>query len=265
MKQTIALVDDDRNILTSVTMTLEQEGFLVAPTPTARARCTAWRRGRRIWRCWTSRCRGWTGWSCCSGCARARAMPVIFLTSKDEEVDQLMGLRLGRRRLHHQAVQPAPAAGAHPRPAAPQRGEQGGRLRRRARRGDRARRADAGRDQAPMHLEGPRHPADGDRVPAGEGAGDAAWHGEVARPADRRRLWREHLCRRPHHRQPRRARAQELPPRPTTSSTISRRCTASGIATRNSDIPAPAGDPARPRHLPPSPASGGGKVRGCGR
>ena len=30
MKQTIALVDDDRNILTSVSMTLEQEGFLVA-------------------------------------------------------------------------------------------------------------------------------------------------------------------------------------------------------------------------------------------
>jgi two-component system response regulator ChvI len=27
MKQTIALVDDDRNILTSVSMTLEQEGF----------------------------------------------------------------------------------------------------------------------------------------------------------------------------------------------------------------------------------------------
>ena len=29
MKQTIALVDDDRNILTSVSMTLEQEGFTV--------------------------------------------------------------------------------------------------------------------------------------------------------------------------------------------------------------------------------------------
>ncbi len=29
MKQTIALVDDDRNILTSVQMTLEQEGFQV--------------------------------------------------------------------------------------------------------------------------------------------------------------------------------------------------------------------------------------------
>ena len=29
MKQTIALVDDDRNILTSVAMTLEQEGFQV--------------------------------------------------------------------------------------------------------------------------------------------------------------------------------------------------------------------------------------------
>ena len=41
MKQTIALVDDDRNILTSVAMTLEQEGFRSAPTPTARARCRA--------------------------------------------------------------------------------------------------------------------------------------------------------------------------------------------------------------------------------
>ena len=29
MKQTIALVDDDRNILTSIQMTLEQEGFQV--------------------------------------------------------------------------------------------------------------------------------------------------------------------------------------------------------------------------------------------
>ena len=29
MKQTIALVDDDRNILTSVSMTLEQEGYTV--------------------------------------------------------------------------------------------------------------------------------------------------------------------------------------------------------------------------------------------
>jgi two-component system response regulator ChvI len=29
MPQTIALVDDDRNILTSVSMTLEQEGYAV--------------------------------------------------------------------------------------------------------------------------------------------------------------------------------------------------------------------------------------------
>ncbi|MFC1673550.1 response regulator, partial [Pseudomonadota bacterium] len=29
MSQTIALVDDDRNILTSVSMTLEAEGFIV--------------------------------------------------------------------------------------------------------------------------------------------------------------------------------------------------------------------------------------------
>ena len=29
MKHTIALVDDDRNILTSISMTLEQEGYTV--------------------------------------------------------------------------------------------------------------------------------------------------------------------------------------------------------------------------------------------
>ena len=37
MKQTIALVDDDRNILTSVSMTLEQEGFTVLSAPMAKA------------------------------------------------------------------------------------------------------------------------------------------------------------------------------------------------------------------------------------
>ena len=32
-------------------------------------------------------------------------MPVIFLTSKDDEVDEVLGLRIGRRRLHQEAVQ----------------------------------------------------------------------------------------------------------------------------------------------------------------
>jgi two-component system response regulator ChvI len=46
------------------------------------------------------------------------ALPVIFLTSKDEEPDEALGLAMGGR-LHHQALQPAPAGRAHPRHPAP--------------------------------------------------------------------------------------------------------------------------------------------------
>ena len=60
-----------------------------------------------------------------------------------------------RRRLHHQALQPAPAAGAHPRPAAPQRGRPRGGQRHAGGRRHRPRRPGAGRDQAHLHLEGP--------------------------------------------------------------------------------------------------------------
>src|SRR6516165_3177613 len=77
MKYTIALVDDDRNILTSVQMTLEAEGFLV--------------------RTYTD------GESALQALLAKPAdlavldikMPLIFLTSKDDELDELMGLRLG--------------------------------------------------------------------------------------------------------------------------------------------------------------------------
>ena len=74
MKQTIALVDDDRNILTSVAMTLEQEGFQVRTyTDGESALQGLISRARSISPCSTSRCRAWTAWSCCSGCASAPA------------------------------------------------------------------------------------------------------------------------------------------------------------------------------------------------
>ena len=50
MKQTIALVDDDRNILTSIQMTLEQEGFQVRTYTDGESALA---------------------WSCCNGCASA--------------------------------------------------------------------------------------------------------------------------------------------------------------------------------------------------
>ena len=69
MTQTIALVDDDRNILTSISIALEKEGFKVQ----------TYLDGEELLK----------------KLRKKTSMPVIFLTSKDEEVDELLSLKLG--------------------------------------------------------------------------------------------------------------------------------------------------------------------------
>jgi len=93
--QTIALVDDDRNILTSVSMTLEAEGFNVR----------AFSDGAEALRSITHqpadlvvldiKMPRMDGMEMLEKLRRSSNVPVIFLTSKDDEVDELMGLRMG--------------------------------------------------------------------------------------------------------------------------------------------------------------------------
>lgn len=95
MGQTIALVDDDRNILTSVSMMLESEGFEVR----------TFTDGNAALRGLTSRpvdlaildikMPRMDGMELLGLLRRQTHIPVIFLTSKDEEVDEILGLRLG--------------------------------------------------------------------------------------------------------------------------------------------------------------------------
>ena len=195
MKQTIALVDDDRNILTSVSMTLEQEGFQVRTYTDGESALQGLNARPVDLAVLDIKMPRMDGMELLQRLRQRSSMPVIFLTSKDEEVDELMGLRLGaddyitkpfsqrllieriRALLRRNEASRAEGSGAAPG------------------RGDGARRADAGRDQAPMHLEWPGHPADRDRVPAGQGAGGTAWHGKEPRSADRRGVRREHLRR----------------------------------------------------------------------
>ena len=94
-KHTIALVDDDRNILTSVSMTLEAEGFGVrtyTDGESALAGITARPVDLAVLDIKMPRMDGMELLQRLRGRSQ---LPVIFLTSKDEEVDQLMGLRLG--------------------------------------------------------------------------------------------------------------------------------------------------------------------------
>jgi two-component system response regulator ChvI len=93
--QTIALVDDDRNILTSVTMALEAEGF----------RVRSFTDGAEALRGLTAqpvdlavldiKMPRMDGMELLQRLRKTSAVPVIFLTSKDDEVDELLGLRMG--------------------------------------------------------------------------------------------------------------------------------------------------------------------------
>ncbi len=95
MKQTIALVDDDRNILTSVTMTLEAEGFVVR-TYTDGESALAGILSRPVdLAVLDVKMPRMDGMELLQRLRARTQLPVIFLTSKDEEVDELMGLRLG--------------------------------------------------------------------------------------------------------------------------------------------------------------------------
>ncbi len=95
MKQTIALVDDDRNILTSVAMTLEQEGFAVRTYTDGESALQALLARPVDLAVLDIKMPRMDGMELLQRLRRNSLMPVIFLTSKDEEVDEVMGLRLG--------------------------------------------------------------------------------------------------------------------------------------------------------------------------
>ena len=92
---TIALVDDDRNILTSVSMALEAEGFAVrcySDGAEALKGITATPVDLAVLDIKMPRM---DGMELLGQLRRQSPIPVIFLTSKDDEVDELLGLRMG--------------------------------------------------------------------------------------------------------------------------------------------------------------------------
>ena len=92
---TIALVDDDRNILQSLTIALEQEGYHVktyTDGATALSALTATPPALAILDIKMPRM---DGHEVLRRLRQKSDMPVIFLTSKDEEADEEVGLSLG--------------------------------------------------------------------------------------------------------------------------------------------------------------------------
>ena len=95
MRRTIALVDDDQNILTSVSIALETEGY----------RVKTYRDGEEALRgigqqpvdmaILDIKMPRMDGMELLQNLRQTSQLPIIFLTSKDDEIDELLGFRMG--------------------------------------------------------------------------------------------------------------------------------------------------------------------------
>ena len=92
---TIALVDDDKNILASVTMLLEQEGYNVRSYTDGAAALTGLSATPADLAILDIKMPRIDGMELLRRLRQTSEIPVIFLTSKDEEIDELMGLNAG--------------------------------------------------------------------------------------------------------------------------------------------------------------------------
>jgi two-component system response regulator ChvI len=92
---TIALVDDDRNILTSVGMLLEQEGYHIRTYTDGASALSALQATPPDLAILDIKLPRMDGLELLRRLRQNGDMPVIFLTSKDEEIDELMGLNAG--------------------------------------------------------------------------------------------------------------------------------------------------------------------------
>ena len=125
----VALVDDDRNILTSVSMTLEAEGFEVETYSDGQSALEAFTKRMPELAVLDIKMPRMDGMDLLQRLRQKSSIPVIFLTSKDDEIDEVLGLRMGaddyvkkpfsqrllveriRALLRRQEVQAADAAG----------------------------------------------------------------------------------------------------------------------------------------------------------
>ncbi len=91
----IALVDDDRNILTSVSISLESEGFEVEMYNDGQSALDAFAKRLPDVAVFDIKMPRMDGMELLQRLRQKSMIPVIFLTSKDDEIDEVLGLRMG--------------------------------------------------------------------------------------------------------------------------------------------------------------------------
>ncbi|MFD0916911.1 response regulator [Pseudahrensia aquimaris] len=92
---TIALVDDDRNILTSVSIALESEGYKVETYTDGASALDGLMVRKPDLGIFDIKMPRMDGMELLRRLRQKSDLPVIFLTSKDDEIDELFGLKMG--------------------------------------------------------------------------------------------------------------------------------------------------------------------------
>ena len=95
MTATIALVDDDRNILTSVSIALQAEGFLTRIYSDGETALKALSDNPPDLAIFDIKMPRMDGLELLRRLREKSSVPVIFLTSKDDELDEALGLAMG--------------------------------------------------------------------------------------------------------------------------------------------------------------------------
>ena len=186
---TIALVDDDRNILTSVSIALEAEGYRIMTYTDGASALDGFKSSPPDLAILDIKMPRMDGMELLRRVRQKTDMPVIFLTSKDEEIDELFGLKMGAddfirkpfsQRLLVERVKAVLRRGAPKDGTAPKEVDAAKVLERGLLRMD---------PGAPhLHLEGRAGHADRHRIPDPAGAGHPPRRGEEPQRADGRGL-----------------------------------------------------------------------------
>ena len=95
MSHVIALVDDDRNILTSVSIALQAEGFTTRVYSDGATALKAFADNLPDLGVFDIKMPQMDGMELLRRLRETSALPVIFLTSKDDEIDEALGLAMG--------------------------------------------------------------------------------------------------------------------------------------------------------------------------
>lgn len=95
MHRTIALVDDDQNILTSVSIALETEGYRVKTYKDGEEALRGINQQPVDLAILDIKMPRMDGMELLQNLRLTSQLPIIFLTSKDDEIDELLGFRMG--------------------------------------------------------------------------------------------------------------------------------------------------------------------------